>query len=193
MAAPKRTKFEREKDLLEISHLYLQGITQAEIGQSLDVTQQQICYDLKILRKRWLQSSVLNIDLAKAKELARIDHLEREYWVAWEKSKNPVKTKGQKKVDGQVIETTVQAETGTGDPRFLAGVQWCINKRCDIVGMDEVKTLVIDWREQAKAAGIEDPDAIVEQLAAQYTAELLGEHISGGNGDSTEARSKDPA
>ena len=122
--------------MLEISHLYLQGITQAEIGHRLGVTQPQISYDLKVLRKRWLQSSVVNINEAKARELARVDHLECEYWEAWEKSKNPVKTKGRKKVDGETIETTVQAETGTGDPRYLSGVQWCINKRCELLGLD---------------------------------------------------------
>ena len=134
--APKRTKFEREKDLLAISSLYLQGITQAEIGQRIGVSQQQISYDLKVLRKRWLQSSIVNIDEAKARELARVDHLEREYWEAWEKSKNPVKTIASKKVDGQQTEKTIQGETGTGDPRYLSGVQWCINKRCEVLGLD---------------------------------------------------------
>ena len=136
LAAPKRTKFEREKDLLAISSMYLQGITQAEIGQRLGVSQPQISYDLRVLRKRWLQSSIVNINEVKAKELARVDHLEREYWEAWEKSKSPIKTKGQKKVDGEVVESTVQGETGTGDPRYLSGVQWCINKRCEVLGLD---------------------------------------------------------
>ena len=152
--APKRTKFEREKDLLAISSLYLQGITQAEIGQRIGVSQQQISYDLKVLRKRWLQSSIVNIDEAKARELARVDHLEREYWEAWEKSKNPVKTIASKKVDGQQTEKTIQGETGTGDPRYLSGVQWCINKRCEIVGLDAPsrtdvtsggKAIIINW------------------------------------------------
>lgn len=136
LAAPKRTKFERERDLLEISRLYLQGITQAEIGQRLGVSQPQISYDLRVLRNRWLQSSIVNIDEAKARELARVDHLEREYWDAWEKSKNPVKTRGSKKVDGEQVESTIQGETGTGDPRYLTGVQWCINKRCEVLGLD---------------------------------------------------------
>ena len=193
MAAPKRTKFEREKDLLEISHLYLQGITQAEIGQRLDVSQPQICYDLKTLRKRWLQSSIMNIDLAKAKELARIDHLEREYWEAWEKSKNPVKTRGSKKVDGATVESTIQAETGTGDPRYLSGVQWCINKRCEIVGMDEAKNFEITWREQAKIEGIEDPDAFYEDLVQRFEEEFARVGDSGGNGGCAPTAGKEAA
>jgi len=140
MAAPKRTKFEREKDLLEISHLYLQGITQAEIGQRLDVTQQQICYDLKILRKRWLQSSIVNINEVKAKELARVDHLEREYWEAWERSIGKHQTKTVKargtKESADLAEQTLKTEDINGDPRYLSGVQWCINKRCEVLGLD---------------------------------------------------------
>jgi len=116
--------------------MYLQGVTQAEIGQRLGVSQPQISYDLRTLRNRWLQSSLVNIDEAKARELARVDHLEREYWEAWEKSKNPVKTIASKKVDGQQIEKTIQGETGTGDPRYLSGVQWCINKRCEVLGLN---------------------------------------------------------
>ena len=152
--APKRTKFEREKDLLAISSLYLQGITQAEIGQGIGVSQQQISYDLKVLRKRWLQSSIVNIDEAKARELARVDHLEREYWEAWEKSKNPHKTTASKKVNGEQVEKTIQGETGTGDPRYLSGVQWCINKRCEVLGLDAPsrtdvtsggKAIIINW------------------------------------------------
>ena len=84
MAAPKRTSFEREKDLLEISRLYLTGVTQTDIAARLGVSQQQISYDLKALQKRWLAASLAHVDDAKARELAKIDQLEREYWKAWE-------------------------------------------------------------------------------------------------------------
>lgn len=140
MAAPKRTKFEREKDLLAISDLYLQGITQAEIGQRLDVSQQQISYDLRVLRKRWQQSSIVNINEAKAKELARVDHLEREYWEAWERSVGEHRTKTVKargtEIKGNLAEQTLKTEDINGDPRYLSGIQWCINKRCELLGLD---------------------------------------------------------
>ena len=52
MAQTKRTPIQRERDLLEISSLYLRGITQAEIASQLGVSQQQVSYDLKILQRR---------------------------------------------------------------------------------------------------------------------------------------------
>ena len=145
--------------------MYLQGITQAEIGQRLGVSQPQISYDLRVLRNRWLQSSVVNINEAKARELARVDHLEREYWEAWEKSKNPVKTRASKKVSGETVESTIQGETGTGDPRYLSGVQWCINKRCEVLGLDAPTKREITGR-AGEAIEIKDVTAR-EQLAGR--------------------------
>ncbi len=71
-----------------------------------------------------MQSSIVNINEAKAKELARVDHLEREYWEAWERSVGEHRTK------------TLKTEEINGDPRYLSGIQWCINKRCELLGLD---------------------------------------------------------
>ncbi len=92
---PKREKIERERDLLDVAELYLKSWTQQAIADYISdtyypdldpLTQQQIGYDIKILIKRWQKSQILNIDQAQARELARIDKLEREYWTAWERS-----------------------------------------------------------------------------------------------------------
>ncbi len=86
-------------------------------------TQPQICYDLKIIRKRWMESSVSDFNQRKAEELAKIDNVEREAWVAWTTSKGN--------------------QTPTGDPRFLQNVQWCIQKRCKILGLDAIEKLML--------------------------------------------------
>ena len=87
MAKTKRTSVERERDLEAITGLYLRGVSQSEIAAQLGVTQQQVSYDLKVVQRRWAEKTVINLDAAKQKELARIDLLEREYWQAWERSK----------------------------------------------------------------------------------------------------------
>jgi hypothetical protein len=117
--------------------MYLQGYLQAEIAEVLGVSQPQISYDLARIREQWRESALIDFNEAKNRELERIDLLEREYWEQWKKSKEGgVKTKGQKKIGGEVVETTVQVESGLGDVRYLQGVQWCIERRCKILGVD---------------------------------------------------------
>ena len=149
--------------------MYLQGITQAEIGQRLGVSQPQISYDLRVLRNRWLQSSIVNINEAKARELARVDHLEREYWEAWERSIGKHQTKTVKargtKESAESAEQTVKTEDINGDPRYLSGVQWCINKRCEVLGLDAPTKREITGR-AGEAIEIKDVTAR-EQLAGR--------------------------
>jgi len=134
MAKTKRNKSQREKDLEEIARRYLQGETQAAIAADLVVTQQQVSYDLRILQKRWQKSALVNIDESKAKELAKVDHLEREYWAAWERSCQ--ETERTTNENSARDKAQIRRQQPSGDPRFLAGVQWCINKRCEIMGLD---------------------------------------------------------
>lgn len=93
MATNTRTKAQREADLEKIAEMYLQGYKQADIAAQLDVTQQQISYDLKKLQERWLKSSLRSFEAAKAEELAKIDELERIYHDAWRRSMGEIEIK----------------------------------------------------------------------------------------------------
>lgn len=160
MAAPKRSKALREQHLALTTKWYFQGILQAEIAQRVGVSQQQVSYDLKELQKRWQASALVDINEHKAKELGRIDRLEVTYWEAWERSLKDAETTTQKAVeagDQTRKEATKVAKGQAGDPRFLAGVQWCITKRCDVLGLEAPKRqqltgkleieFVNDWRQ----------------------------------------------
>lgn len=152
MAAPKRTRLERERDLVEISKLYFEHWPQVAIADKLGLSQQQISYDLKVLYKRWSAESLSTIGDLKARELAKIDNLEREYWEAWRRSCEDKEIDTTKAVPdekeptkGVTKEKTRRVEGQAGDPRFLTGVQWCINKRAEIIGLDAgTKNLNID-------------------------------------------------
>ena len=154
MAAPKRTKHERERDLEIISELYLRGWTQRRIAARIGVSHTQINRDLKTIQKRWMDSSVRNFDDARAEELARIDELERTYWKEWERSREDkvtVKTRKQAKdapkSDGwskdendekstiRTADHTEIVEHRLGDPRYLEGVRWCIGERVKLLGL----------------------------------------------------------
>src|SRR5689334_20019719 len=86
MARPKRTHFEHEQDLARTCEMYLKGKTQAEIAQELGVSRSQIEYDISQIKHRWSTQTVHNLDEHRAKELAKLDALEREYWKSWESS-----------------------------------------------------------------------------------------------------------
>lgn len=140
---PKRTKIQREFDLKEIAGLYLQGWIQAGITDHLTknrpykISQQTISKDLKTIQKRWLESSLIDFNEAKAQSLAKIDYLEAVAWEAYELSKEPiVKRKTAKKVDGETVEATQEVSLGYGDPRFLDKVNWCIDRRIKLLGLD---------------------------------------------------------
>ena len=134
-----RSQDQIRKDRAEIARLYLERKTQAEIGERLGLSRQQIAYELKAVRAEWLQSSLMDFNTRKAEELARIDALEREYLAAWEASKRAHETTTTEQTtrgDGERVRAAIRKEDQTGDPRYLVGVQWCIDRRCKIFGLD---------------------------------------------------------
>lgn len=168
---PKREKIERERDLIDVARLYLEGWTQQAIADYISekyyldinpLTQQQIGYDIKILIKRWQKSQSLNIDEAKGRELARIDKLEREYWQAWQRScedAETVRQEGKPKTKDDKPDKVVHTRKGqAGDPRFLQGIERCIAMRIKILG------IATDRHEHVGRAGgpIEFKEIIVE-------------------------------
>jgi len=137
-----------------IAGLYLKGVPQyviaEEVQSRMDIScsRQQVTADIHVLIEEWRESAKRDIETAKMQELAKIDSLEREYWEAWEKSKTDykqryVKRKGVNMTDDERERFIAdEEERGQkemiifGDPRFLQGVQWCINKRCEIFGVN---------------------------------------------------------
>lgn len=156
-----RNKFSKAEQawlMNEIAERYFKGKYQSAIADELTllnpakpVTQQLISYYLKKLQKNWMALADTKFDQAKAVELAKIDNLERTYWLAWERSLKPVKVKESAK-DGDVASAGVKEYDTQGEKKFLDGVQWCIEKRCEILGLDAPKRLTtegfnmnIDW------------------------------------------------
>src|SRR6516162_495477 len=131
-----------------VAALYLQGMSQWEIGRQLGVTQQCIAKDIQALEKEWLASAVVDIDAAKAKELARIDRLERVAWRAWQRScqrKERATTRMEKKLDEDAHKaktvTSKATELRDGNPEYLKRVEWCISKRCELLKLNPPQRL----------------------------------------------------
>ena len=136
----------------DVARRYLQGQTQSEIADVFGVSQAQISKDLAAIRAAWLASAMRDFDALKAQELAKIDAVEREYWLAWERSKKDKEISVQEggEVDPQtrkprIKKVVMRKEGQAGNPAFLAGVLTCIERRCSILGLDAPKRFVIRW------------------------------------------------
>ena len=80
-----------------------------------------------------------DFDEARAQELAKVDLLELEYWQAWQRSCQDAETetlRQRQTTDGKVNDFSKVTKGQAGDKRFLDGVQWCIERRCKILGID---------------------------------------------------------
>lgn len=138
MAIIPRSKTEITNRRQQVAEMYLRGAYQSQIAEELGIDQSTVSRDLAELRKEWLERSINHIEQKKANELAKLDQLELTYWDAWERSKLNAETIIERKTPlGHISETKTQGQVG--NPAFLAGVMSCINKRCEILGIDAPK------------------------------------------------------
>jgi hypothetical protein len=124
----------------QVAELFLRGVKrQGELARRLGVDRSTVSRDLKALNARWKEAAVRDLDAAKGQELEHIDQLLREYWDAWEKSKKGQETTTTEQTtggDGERVRAAIRKEEQHGDPRYLAGVQWCIEQRARILGLN---------------------------------------------------------
>lgn len=135
----KRTPDQAEKDREKIAALYLQGWSQIDIAKQLGVTQPQISYDLKIIRKAWIKTQQEAYDQKIATEVEKYNKIERELWEAWENSKKEETTTFAEKgmtPKGEVDKKTIRKKTSYGIPAYLLGIQDCIDKRVRLQHLD---------------------------------------------------------
>ena len=94
--------------------------------------------DLALLHKRWREEAVTAIDQLKHIELRRLAHLERTAWRAFKKSQRERTRNSVEKITGKSpgTKTKISKEAQSGNPAFLERIAWCINKRCQILGLD---------------------------------------------------------
>ena len=158
----------------QVARMYLQGKTQNELAAQFGVNQSTISRDLEAIRLQWQEQALLHFDEIKARELARIDRLEREYWEAWEESKKDAEIVKQigtldsekGKLKAGKAEKTIKVRSG--NPSFLAGVQWCIEQRLKIFGVYEaIKIRQIDWQDEIVEA-LRNGDIDAETIRAAY-------------------------
>nr|DAP74661.1 MAG TPA: hypothetical protein [Caudoviricetes sp.] len=152
MAATRKAR-EKEQDKQLIAPLYFKAYTFREIAESVSaITGRTISHvtvfnDVKEILKESEEARKDFVNNQLTIELGKINKLEREYWEAWEKSKTDQKKKSVEKKDDcegdpakgkKKSSTRVLGEEiiNMGDPRYLAGIERCIEMRCKLLGIN---------------------------------------------------------
>jgi hypothetical protein len=149
-----RNRAEVERDRSEISELYLKGVSLKRITEvitskhypgymdsNLKSKRLRLSFvqnDIQAIIKEWKATAVNNIDMLRAVEIEKINHLEQVYWEAWERSvgeKEQSTTERVEDVTTRLLARVVKTDSD-GNAAFLAGIQWCIDKRCKLLGLD---------------------------------------------------------
>jgi hypothetical protein len=148
-----RNRAEVERDRKEISELYLQGVSFKRITEIItnkyypgymnnkDGKRLRLSFvqnDIDAIIKEWKRTAVNNVDMLRAVEIEKINNLEKTYWAAWERSlqeKSQSTTERAEDLTVRLLARVVKTESD-GNSSYLAGIQWCIDKRCKLLGLD---------------------------------------------------------
>ncbi len=140
-----------ENRLQKVAELYLSEKTQSEIARMLGISEAQVSKDLKSKKRAWRELRAADFDERIAVELAKISLTEKTYWDAWERSKTNYKKKATKvkgKAGNDLPDYREHHEIEVikdGDPRFLQGIERCIERRCKLLGLDApIKSVIHD-------------------------------------------------
>lgn len=189
----KRTITEYERDIIDVANWYLLGMNHHQISEKLcaerpyTIRRAEVSKMVHRIYQRWQRSYLTDMNTLKIRELAKIDRLEREYWSAWEQSKEDKLELERTQIDDTHGETKGR-EDGRGgggkqaysrvktitkksrrDPNavYLEGIRWCVQKRCEIFGLNAATNVNINWRKQAENQGL-DPEAVLNDIEQQF-------------------------
>lgn len=155
-----------------VTELYCAEWTQFEIAQELKVSQPTVCNDIAAIREKMLANSLTNMTERLAKELAKLDNLERIALAAWERScedaeevtttkspkrglsiklkKGQIESVGAGKADKPTVTQEITKIKGQcGNPAFLAEARACAAQRCKLLGMTDDRAVNVNQNTQS--------------------------------------------
>lgn len=148
---------------VKVADLYVRGYSQQAIAMIVGVCRETICKDIHAMQQEWMVQRVHSLDVRKARELQKLDEVERQCWLEWDLSK-------------RVAETTTEAPTGRtikrecrgGDTRYLKIILECVVQRCELLGLYPDQWGQIDWSKLSddqvrRIAEGEDPRSVLAE------------------------------
>lgn len=172
------TDLAHELQMAKIASLHLRGISQPTIATELGVGLATVETAITVMRTRWANAAIVDIDEAIREELAKINQLEAEFWDAWDHSKiDLVLTEEQ----ARLLRMKGVRVTLAGDVSFLNGVLSCIDRRIKLKGLDAPIKIDIGQRvrDLARAAGLDEDEAVRKAEEVIKEARARSAAISG--------------
>jgi hypothetical protein len=173
-----------------VAEEYLRGTPQFVIAQREKVDPSQITRDLEAVQEEWLRSSIQKLDAAKAKELARLDLVEREAWRGWERSEQDRQRTTKERIEAggpaasgkkanqagsNRAKVSVQTEGRLPENEYLRTVLTCVNKRCEILGINAPRKVAptdpTGEQEYVGRPTIEQRMGLLREMVAEFRRE----------------------
>ena len=166
-----------------VAQYYLQGKTQGDMVEDLDVSISTVRKYLKELRDEWKLKAVYDFSLAKAEQLARIDEVER---VAWEGFHNSVKgSTSTTTMKSNQSNTKMRTKTkpSVSDTKWLDKIQWCVEQRSKILGLYAPKKIdqTIKNDQKLEEMSTEELLNLANKQAVEPIYEVDGEYVESDN------------
>jgi transposase len=114
MGTSKQKKVELAKRRKKVARLYLQGYSQRIIAEEVDMSVATVNRDLGIIKDRWQESALVDMDELMRRELARLDMNEQMLFEQLRQSGEPVE-ESTKEVKEALARTSQMKVTESGD------------------------------------------------------------------------------
>jgi hypothetical protein len=192
----KRDELERERDFGFEASLYLRGATLQKIsdaladfylkeeGREMKLSLRSILNDLEVIHQRWINSALVDFSAAKAKELAKLDEVERACWEGFNKAMAKKVTETVNESDGDGEKPAKRYRSTVKEDDVISGKYWidtilaCIDKRCKILGLFSPEKYQVDWRADAAKTGVDAvaADKIFQTMIQEAYVKLQDGH-----------------
>lgn len=135
-----RNPIQAQRDRVEVARLYLQGYTQLQIADKLEIDQSTVCRDLQVIKRQWRQEALGHANELIQAELERLRLIEQQAWDAWNHSRQntigaTVHEQLQEALGGNVA-TRSRTDSKVGENSYLETILKVIQQRVKILGLD---------------------------------------------------------
>lgn len=181
-----RTELDREQDVWYAVAELAKGKTYREIAQALSekkgyhIAFQQVYKDVQEVLIEWKRENMENIDAYIAKDLARLEEIERIVLQNFEKSKlprpNEYASLMKRGMTAQEIDEMYEERGGmAGDPRYLETLLHLQRQRMDLLGIgkgnDVPQNTIVQYN--FGDAGVEELSKIADALQDQHQKHII--------------------
>lgn len=159
MAAPKRTKLEREEQLPEIQRLHNRGYSTREIAAKLGLSHVAIIRDLTEIADRYRREANIERGVEVKQRIAGLREVRKEAWEAWEKSKENRERQVKEKISDSLD------KNGNPTADTVQRMKAVITTEGQLPANEYLSTILRTFEEEAELLGLYAPKKIAPTTA----------------------------